>query len=71
MEKPNTVIYIALVIVVVGLVFQFMEMGVFGEDPISYITQYNQLFFWTGILVWTIGYMNQEGVKKKDSEKEL
>ena len=33
MEKPNTVIYIALVIVVVGLVFQFMEMGVFGEDP--------------------------------------
>ena len=35
MEKPNTVIYIALVIVVVGLVFQFMEMGVFGEDPIQ------------------------------------
>lgn len=71
MEKPNTVIYIALVIVVVGLVFQFMEMGFFGEDPIPYITQYNQLFFWTGILVWAIGYMNQEGVKKKDSEKEL
>ncbi|TDT43841.1 hypothetical protein CLV90_2965 [Maribacter spongiicola] len=71
MKKPNTAIYIALAIVVVGLVFQFMEMGVFGEDPMPKVTQFNQLFFWTGIAVWALGYMQQEAVKKKDSENDL
>lgn len=71
MKKPNTAVYIALVIVIIGLIFQFMEMRVFGEDPIPEITQYNQLFFWTGILVWALGYMKQETVKKKDSENDL
>ncbi|WP_299800592.1 hypothetical protein [uncultured Maribacter sp.] len=71
MKKPNTAIYFALAIVVLGLVFQFMEMGVFGEDPIPNITKFNQLFFWTGILIWALGYMKQETVKKKDSENDL
>ena len=71
MKKPNTLVYIALAIVIIGLIFQFMEMGVFGEDPIPDITQFNQLFFWTGILIWALGYMQQEAIKKKDSENDL
>ncbi|WP_405412644.1 hypothetical protein [Maribacter sp. Asnod1-A12] len=71
MKKPNKAVYIALVIVIIGLIFQFMEMGFFGEDPIPEITQYNQLFFWTGILIWALGYMKQETAKKKDNENDL
>lgn len=71
MKKPNTAVYIALAIVIIGLIFQVMEMGVFGKDPIPEITKYNQLFFWTGIAVWALGYMKQEDKKKKDSENDL
>lgn len=71
MNKPNTAVYIALVIVTIGLIFQFMEMGIFGADPIPKITQYHQLFFWCGILVWALGYMIQKAVDKNESENDL
>lgn len=40
MKKPNLAAYIAFVKVVVGLIFQFLEMGLFGENPVLGITKY-------------------------------
>ena len=49
----------------IGLIFQFLEMGLFGENPISGVTKYHQILFWGGIAIWAIGYM-----KKESSDKE-
>ncbi|KKO04834.1 hypothetical protein LCGC14_0081460 [marine sediment metagenome] len=51
MKKPNLAVYMALAVVVIGLIFQFMEMGVFSENQIPAITKYNQLFFWSGVSI--------------------
>tara|TARA_R110000764_G_scaffold143789_1_gene231658 strand:- start:115 stop:312 length:198 start_codon:yes stop_codon:yes gene_type:complete len=62
MKKPNLAVYIALIVVIIGLIFQFIEMGLFGENPIPRITKYHQILFWGGIAIWAIGYMKKESL---------
>ncbi len=70
MKKPNLAIYIALFIVVIGLIFQFMDGGVFGENPIPNITKYHKFLFWGGIAIWALGYARQDMLKKHVSDED-
>lgn len=63
MKNTSLTVKIALAIVLIGFLFQLMEGGVFGEDPIPGITKYHQIIFWGGIAFWAIGQM------KKDKEQ--
>lgn len=68
MKKTLLAVYIALLFVFIGLIFQFLEAGVFGENPIPNITQYHQILFWGGIAIWAIGYARKRTGQKKASQ---
>jgi len=57
--------------VIVGLVLQLMDVGLFGENPIPKITAYNQIFFWGGIGIWAIGQMRKGPGKGQSSARSL
>lgn len=67
MKKSNLAIYITLILVIIGVILQLMEAGLFGENPIPKITEYNQILFWAGIAIWAIGYVGKEPWQKKES----
>jgi len=60
---------ISLVVVTIGLIFQFMNDDLFGNDPIPEITKYHQILFWGGILIWAFGYMKRSTKQKQDNHK--
>lgn len=64
MKNSSLTVRIALVIVLIGFVFQLMEGGLFGEDPIPEITKYHQIIFWGGIAVWAVGQIMKDKAKK-------
>lgn len=70
MKKTSPTVKIALVVVLIGFVFQLMESGLFGEDPIPGITKYHQIIFWGGIAVWAVGQMRKDKKQKDKLDNE-
>lgn len=69
MKKSNILIYTALAIVIIGVILQFMDGGLFGENPIPEFTKYNQVLFWLGIGIWSFGFIKTKKESKEESKK--